>query len=139
MTARSRWAMTSHGRSTVSTGMRLLLAFRTAVLLFVAAAPRLVGAQREAVDRTTGLSPREQVNAEAVTRLLGIVRFFHPSDEAAALDWDPATVATMRAALDAADDEELARCLTSALASIAPTVVLSRGQNRTVETIAAPV
>ena len=112
-----------------------LLALVAAALF--AAAP-CAGVQRAPVDGATALTAREQSNAEAVTRLLGIVRFFHPADAVATLDWDSATVATMRAALGARDDAELARRLTSALAGVAPSVVVRAGDVRTAPTVEAP-
>lgn len=84
-------------------------------------------AQSARVDTATTLTVREQANAEAVARLLGVVRFFHPSDAAAAADWDSITVATMRSAIGAADDADLARRLERALAPVAPSVTFRVG------------
>lgn len=100
---------------------RFASCWSVAALLCLAAAP---AAAQGVTPDTTPLSPRELANAEAVARLLGVVRYFHPSDEAAMVDWDSAVVATMRAALPARDAADLARRLTSAVAPVTQSVVV---------------
>ena len=74
-------------------------------------------------------APRELVNLRALARLYGVVRWFHPTDEAAAIDWDRYAVAGVRAVRGAADDAALARALTSWIAPIGPAVqVVTRGE-----------
>lgn len=68
------------------------------------------------------LTPRGLDNLVAFTRLLGYVRFFHPSDQAAAADWDTVALAGVQAAEKAAGPAELARSLEGFFRPLAPTV-----------------
>lgn len=61
-------------------------------------------------------------NLIAFTRLYGYVRFFHPSDQAAATDWQRFAMEGARAVESAANDSELIAKLTAMLRPIAPTV-----------------
>lgn len=65
-------------------------------------------------------------NLRAFARLYGYVRFFHPSDEAALVDWDRFAVYGAARVRDAADAGELHRRLEELFAPIAPTLVLHR-------------
>ena len=73
-------------------------------------------------DPPRALTDRGLANLIAFTRLLGYVRHFHPSDEAAATKWDAFAVQGMLAAEGAKDPTELARALENIFHSIAPTV-----------------
>jgi len=68
------------------------------------------------------LTKRGLENVIAFTKLLGYVRHFHPSDEAAATDWGAFTVEAVRRAENAKNASELARTLESLFRPIAPTV-----------------
>lgn len=71
------------------------------------------------------LDERALDNLEAFTRLFGVVRFFHPSDEAAALDqeaWNRFALAGVQSVEDAPSPAALARALEELFAPIAPTV-----------------
>jgi C-terminal processing protease CtpA/Prc len=68
------------------------------------------------------LTPRGLENLIALARLTGYVRYFHPSDQAAALDWNRFTLAAVQAVEKAAGPAELARTLTALFLPIAPTV-----------------
>ncbi|HET7871131.1 MAG TPA: hypothetical protein VFL42_01385, partial [Terriglobales bacterium] len=71
-------------------------------------------------------------NEIAFARLYGLVRYFHPSDQAAATDWNEFAIQGARAVESAADDAELAQRLTLLFSPIAPTVrVLSASQQYT--------
>lgn len=61
-------------------------------------------------------------NLRAFAKLHGYVQYFHPSDEAAALDWAAFAVAGVQAIADAPDDHALRRGLAELFAPIAPTV-----------------
>ena len=64
-------------------------------------------------------------NLTALTRLIGYVRFFHPSDQAAGMansDWDALAMAGVERVEAARDPRELADALSSLLPGIAPTV-----------------
>lgn len=77
--------------------------------------------------RQTGfaqLSPRQEKNLAAFTRLYGYVRYFHPSDEAARLNWNQFAIYGSLRVLDAGDDGELIRDLDTLFRPIAPTVCI---------------
>ena len=73
------------------------------------------------------LTERGLQNAVAFTRLLGYVRFFHPSDEAVLVDWDAFAVRGMRAVESAPTADSLARALRAVFAPVAPTVAIHAG------------
>jgi Peptidase family S41 len=68
------------------------------------------------------LTERGLDNLVAFTRLLGDVRYFHPSDQAAAADWGSFAVAGVQRVEAAPDAEALARTLEDLFRPIAPTV-----------------
>jgi hypothetical protein len=68
------------------------------------------------------LEGRGLLNLVAFARLLGYVRHFHPSDQAAEADWDRLAVAGVRAVESARGPEELARRLQEFVRPVAPTV-----------------
>jgi C-terminal processing protease CtpA/Prc len=76
------------------------------------------------------LTERGLENAVAFTRLLGYVRYFHPSDQAAATDWNAFAAAGMRAVEGALDPARLAAVLDSLFRPIAPTVAVHVGVPR---------
>ena len=61
-------------------------------------------------------------NVTAFAKLYGYVRFFHPSDQAAATDWENFAIEGLRAVEDAASKAELAARLNKIFAPIAPAV-----------------
>lgn len=96
--------------------------FGTAIVLlalFLAAAPAVAA---EPHPLSGPLNDRGLDNLVAFTRLLGYVRFFHPSDQAAAADWDALAIAGVQAAEPATDPEALARALEGFVRPVAPTV-----------------
>jgi C-terminal processing protease CtpA/Prc len=68
------------------------------------------------------LAGRGLANVEAFARLLGYVRFFHPSDEAASADWETLAVEGVRRVEGAASPEALARELEAIFHPVAPTL-----------------
>jgi C-terminal processing protease CtpA/Prc len=68
------------------------------------------------------LDARGLENLRAFTRLLGYIRHFHPSDEAAAADWDLIAVEGMRTIESAKSPEDLAKKLEELFRPLAPTV-----------------
>lgn len=68
------------------------------------------------------LTPRGLANLMAFARLLGYVRYFHPSDQAAAADWHQIAIAGVQAAEAAPDAVALARTLEDFFHPIAPTL-----------------
>src|SRR6185295_2642202 len=68
---------------------------------------------------------RRADNLTALAQLLSVIRFFHPSDEAAAADWNRVAVAalsTPAAVENAPDPQTLARSLEDFFRPLAPTV-----------------
>jgi peptidase S41-like protein len=71
------------------------------------------------------LTEQGLTNLTALTRLIGYVRFFHPSDQVAGLtntDWDALAMAGVEQVEAARDPRELAAALSTLFAGIAPTV-----------------
>ncbi len=66
------------------------------------------------------LSEKGVKNLVAFTKALGYIRFFHPSDEAAAADWNTLAAEGMRAVEDAASPAELAKRLNIFFVAYAP-------------------
>lgn len=73
------------------------------------------------------VTERGLANLVAFSRLLGYVRWFHPSDGAAATDWDTFAAAGVRAVEGAPDAPRLAAVLDSLFRPIAPTLVVRAG------------
>ncbi|HLN28255.1 MAG TPA: S41 family peptidase [Gemmataceae bacterium] len=68
------------------------------------------------------LQVRELDNLVAFTRLLGYVRYFHPSDQSANADWDRVAIEGVVACQGAKDSADLARRLEKYFKPLAPTV-----------------
>ncbi|HXM70240.1 MAG TPA: S41 family peptidase [Thermoanaerobaculia bacterium] len=68
------------------------------------------------------LDPRGLDNLVAFARLAGLVRYFHPSDQAATANWSGFVRAGVQRVEGAAGPEELARTLTTLFLPLAPTV-----------------
>lgn len=68
------------------------------------------------------LAGRGLANLVAFTRLLGYVRFFHPSDEAAQPNWNAFAVAGVRAVEESTSPADAAARLAKSFAPVAPTV-----------------
>ncbi|MGD8451466.1 MAG: S41 family peptidase [Phycisphaerae bacterium] len=68
------------------------------------------------------LSDRGLDNLVALARLLGYVRYFHPSDEAAAADWPSIAIDAVRTVEPADSPGALAAALTEVVHDVAPTV-----------------
>ena len=73
------------------------------------------------------LEARGLDNLVAFTRLLGYVRYFHPSDEAARADWDMFAVEGVSAVEAAPTPDALARALEERFRPIAPTIRVFTG------------
>jgi C-terminal processing protease CtpA/Prc len=74
------------------------------------------------------LAPRGLENLTAFARLLGYVRYFHPSDQAVATDWNAFAWAGVRAVEGAPDAARLAAVLDSLFRPIAPSIVVRAGE-----------
>lgn len=86
------------------------------------------------------LEGRALDNLVAFARLYGYVRFFHPSDEAVAADWEALALAGVRAVEGAESSEALAAALVAQFAPVAPTLsVVVTGQKSALHpALAAP-
>jgi len=102
----------------------LILALVVGTALVCGAAPAA-----EVGDDPQPLTGRGADNLTAFARLLAYIRFFHPSDEAAAADWNRVAVAGIGAVESAPDAASLARRLEGFFRPLAPTVrVFSNGE-----------
>ena len=82
----------------------------------------IVGKIGEGDEPARPLEGRGLDNLVAFARLLGYVRYFHPSDQAAATDWDRFAIDGVRAVEGAKDPDALARVLERLFRPIAPSV-----------------
>ncbi|HTJ42111.1 MAG TPA: hypothetical protein VL463_08435, partial [Kofleriaceae bacterium] len=71
---------------------------------------------------STSAAPDRVANLHAFAKLYGVVRWFHPSDSAAAVDWNAFAIDGARRVIDAPDDKTLRDDLRATFAQIAPTV-----------------
>ena len=76
------------------------------------------------------MAPRDQQvkNLEAFTRLYGYIRYFHPSDEASAVDWDKFLYYGIEQVLDDKDSLELVETLADLFLPVAPSLNLVVGE-----------
>jgi hypothetical protein len=75
------------------------------------------------------LTDRGAANLAAFARLVGLVRYFHPSDEAAGLDWSAWTIDAVGRVEGAQDTAELAHVLSDLVKPIAPTAQVFPREN----------
>lgn len=73
-------------------------------------------------------TPQEVENITAFSRLYGYVRYFHPSDEAASIDWNQFAIHGSREVLECKDVECLQKTLIELFEPIAPTVRIALGE-----------
>jgi len=93
--------------------MKFLFATLVAALLFLFYQPA-----------SAQLSPQQQKDLTAFTRLYGYIRYFHPSDEAAELDWDNFAIYGAKKVMEARDDRQLITILQGLFHPFAPAVVI---------------
>ncbi len=70
------------------------------------------------------LTERSLENLVAFSQLLGYVRYFHPSDQAARTDWDLFAISAIDPVVRARDSDDLLRVLRERFSPIAPTLRL---------------
>jgi hypothetical protein len=76
------------------------------------------------------LTPSPVASLRAFARLYGVIRWFHPSDAAAAIDWDRVAVEGVRRVIDPPDASALRTSLDQIFTPIAPTVhIAARGES----------
>lgn len=71
------------------------------------------------------LADRAVINEHAFARLYGVLRWFHPSDEAAAVDWNRYASLGVERVRGAGSRDDLAAALTALVQPIAPSVVIA--------------
>lgn len=107
----------------------------TMVLLACGYGPRVSGGRQRAKIPT----PEPQVRGlYAFARLYGVLRWFHPSDAAATIDWDRFAVDGVRRTLDVTEPNRLRIVLLDLIAPIAPTVHIATEQEALPPFIATP-
>ncbi|GAB3202949.1 C-terminal processing protease CtpA/Prc [Pontibacter aydingkolensis] len=74
------------------------------------------------VSHTYAQQDRKIDNATAFTNLYGYVRYFHPSDEAASIDWNRFAIYGQQKVANCKTPQELQKTLTALFQPIAPTV-----------------
>ena len=82
----------------------------------------IVGKVGEGDEPARPLQGRGLDNLVSFARLLGYVRYFHPSDEAAATDWDQFAINGVRAVEGAKDTDDLVGVLDRLFRPLAPSV-----------------
>lgn len=90
---------------------------RAAVLALIAATAVL---SAQSVSQT----PRETGNVAALARLYGVVRYFYPSDAAAALDWNRFAVHGVSRVRSAPDTATLQAALEALFTPLGPGIVV---------------
>ncbi|MCB2083038.1 MAG: hypothetical protein KDD90_03160 [Sphingomonadaceae bacterium] len=73
------------------------------------------------------IDPRGVENLRTFARLYGLVRWFHPSDEAVATDWDTLAIAAAPHVEAATTPDELAQVLRETFLPVAPSVQIVAG------------
>lgn len=71
---------------------------------------------------------RENRNLIAFAKMFGYVQYFHPSDEAAKLDWQAFAVYGTKYVIDARDDDELISRLNNMFKLIGPSIEIYKGK-----------
>jgi C-terminal processing protease CtpA/Prc len=101
---------------------------------------RILGPAGAGDEPPRALAGRALDNVVAFARLYGLVRYFHPSDEAAALDEDAWRKFLLRGvrAVESAPDAALAAQLQRLFAPVAPAVAISDGTPATAPAPTAP-
>jgi hypothetical protein len=99
-------------------------AFVLAILVIAAPVFCIVDNFSPTIQSTT-VEDREVENLFAFARIYGYVRFFHPSDEAASVDWDKVGILGAQKVRDAVDRDSLCERLLSVFRPIAPSIQLT--------------
>lgn len=73
---------------------------------------------------TKAQTAQQQINLEVFAKLYGYVRFFHPSDEAASVNWDRFAVYGSSEVLNAKDNKTLVKKLKEIFLPIAPSLLI---------------
>lgn len=87
----------------------------------------VVGDAKSAAEPPRELTDRGLTNLVAFTRLAGFVRYYHPSDESAACNWEEFVRANITRIEAAADGPALAAELAAVFEPVAPAMVVQHG------------
>src|SRR3954470_22104060 len=113
-------------------GMKQLVAAGLMMGAACRAAPvRAVPAQGAATAST------QVANLHAFARVYGVLRWFHPSDAAAVIDWDRFAVDGVRRVIDASNRRALQARLAELSAPVAPTMQLAADGEKFVDVATA--
>ncbi|QES90810.1 S41 family peptidase [Rhizosphaericola mali] len=74
-------------------------------------------------------------NVEAFTKLYGYIRYFHPSDEAASLNWDKFAIYGISKVKNVTSDVELKKTLYELFKPIAPSIRIAKSPKFDIQTI----
>lgn len=83
-------------------------------------------------------SPQWRENVRAFTRLYGLIRFFYPGDEAAAIDWDRFAVYGVNQVKTTKNRDQLKQTLEKLFMPIAPALVIHHEEEKKTITPPAP-
>jgi hypothetical protein len=78
---------------------------------------------------------RQIQNLRAFAKLYGYVKYFHPSDEASAIDWDKFAIYGVKQIKDAKDTNELKAALQELFLPIAPTIQIYTSDQKLQDTM----
>ncbi len=101
----------------------------TFTALFVASRYFSFGLFVEHDDKTVSDNKQTTNNLRALAKLYGYVRYFHPSDEAAGVDWDRFLLYAIDSVKNARNHTELQKALEGVFKPIAPTLRIVSAQN----------
>jgi C-terminal processing protease CtpA/Prc len=117
------WQAKSSFDARVSRRFLLLTALMTTCAPFIKSArAQATAVTASSAESAWALTEQGLRNLIAFTRLLGYVRHFHPSDQAAAADWEVFAIEGMRRIEPCAGPEPLAQALEQLFRPLAPTV-----------------
>src|ERR1043165_2381044 len=77
-------------------------------------------------------------NLRAFARLYGVVRWFHPSDAASAINWERFAIEGTHRVLDATDGRALRGALAELISPIAPTVQIASEEKFIADPVSVP-
>jgi len=90
----------------------------------------LVSADPNVLDAQDKVSDRQLEKLDAFARVYGYVRFFHPSDQASAVDWDQMALYGAHEVLNSSDDESTEQILEKVFGSIVVDLEFYRGEQK---------
>ena len=118
------WSFSSFDLTHASSSLRLARIARVFLLIFL---PLISNAQSSPQALGTPTDPRVE-NLIAFAKLYGYVRYFHPSDECSAVDWNRFVHHGVNEVLQIRDTMELLQKLRSLFLPLAPTMQLYRNE-----------